>query len=61
MTWSCLTVIISSEEFMQLLTLVVLTICVIVFHLPNGGFQYFCLYCEGYDVIWFVSLFILLK
>ena len=46
---------------MQLLILVALTICVIVFVLPDGGFKYFCLYCEGYDVIWFVSLFILLK
>lgn len=46
---------------MQLLILVALTICVIVFVLPGGGFKYFCLYCEGYDEICFVSLFILLK
>jgi len=46
---------------MQLLILVALTICVIVFVLPDGGFKYFFLYCEGYGVIWFGSLFILLK
>lgn len=46
---------------MQHLILVALTICVIVFVLPRGGFTYFCFYCEGYDVIWFVSAFTLWK
>lgn len=46
---------------MQLLILVALAVCVIVFVLSDGGFKYFCLYCGGYDVIWFVSLFISLK